>query len=97
MIWRSTGGVPAVRSGTIPGPESEIRTPSPPAEAAFLTGLDRSKTGLSGDALANFTIYDCGDTFGQEGRDFIRLNAGCARRTLGEILNKIYGEYQKRF
>lgn len=57
-------------------------------EATYLMWLDCSGLGISGDELADFIIRDCqvavsrGDGFGQEGKNFIRLNIGCPTSTL---------------
>ena len=72
-------------------------------EATYLMWLDCTQLGLSGDALADFIIHDCkvavnrGDGFGEEGKDFIRLNIGCPQSTLKQGLDRIYEQYVKRF
>lgn len=72
-------------------------------EATYLMWLDFSALGLSGDALADFVINDClvavsrGDSFGEEGKDFIRLNIGCPRATLKKALDQIWEQYRTRF
>lgn len=72
-------------------------------EATYLMWLDCTELGISGDELANFVIQDCkvavsrGDGFGQEGKNFIRLNIGCPTAVLKQGLDQIYQQYQKRF
>ena len=72
-------------------------------EATYLMWLDCTELGISGDELANFIIQDCkvavsrGDGFGQEGKNFIRLNIGCPTAVLKQGLDQIYQQYQKRF
>ncbi|ERK56852.1 MULTISPECIES: MalY/PatB family protein [Oscillospiraceae] len=72
-------------------------------EATYLMWLDCSELGISGDELANFLIQDCkvavsrGDGFGQEGKNFIRLNIGCSTAVLKQGLDQIFQQYQKRF
>lgn len=72
-------------------------------EATFLMWLDCSELGLSGDALADFVIHECkvgvsrGDGFGDEGKNFIRLNIGCPRKTLEQVLDQIHEQYVKQF
>ena len=72
-------------------------------EATYLMWLDCSGLGISGDELADFIIQDCqvavsrGDGFGQEGKNFIRLNIGCPTSTLKMGLDRIYEQYKKRF
>ena len=72
-------------------------------EATYLMWLDCTQLGLSGDDLADFIIHDCkvavnrGDGFGEEGKDFIRLNIGCPQSTLKQGLDRIYEQYVKRF
>lgn len=72
-------------------------------EATYLAWLDCSEMGMEGDALADFFINRCkvainrGDSFGPEGKKFVRLNFGCPRITLEKGLGQIYAEYQKLF
>lgn len=72
-------------------------------EATYLMWLDCTELGIAGDELANFIIQDSkvavsrGDGFGQEGRNFFRLNIGCPTATLKQGLDQIYQQYIKRF
>lgn len=72
-------------------------------EATYLMWLDCSGLGISGDELAHFIIQECqvavsrGDGFGQEGKNFIRLNIGCPTSVLKQGLDQIYEQYRKRF
>lgn len=72
-------------------------------EATYLAWLDCTELGISGDELAHFIIHDCrvavsrGDGFGQEGKNFFRLNVGCPTSVLKEGLDRIYEQYAKRF
>lgn len=72
-------------------------------EATYLMWLDCTELGISGDDLAKFIIQDCkvavsrGDGFGEEGKNFIRLNIGCPRATLKQGLDMIREQYSKRF
>lgn len=72
-------------------------------ESTYLMWLDCSELGICGDELAHFIIHDCkvavsrGDGFGQEGKNFIRLNIGCPQSTLKQGLDQIYEQYVKRF
>ncbi|WP_297870086.1 MalY/PatB family protein [uncultured Oscillibacter sp.] len=72
-------------------------------ESTYLMWLDCTDLGISGDELARFIIHECrvavsrGDGFGQEGRNFIRLNIGCPTAVLKQGLDQIYQQYQTRF
>lgn len=72
-------------------------------EATYLMWLDFSELNISGDELAHFIIHDCkvavsrGDGFGEEGKNFVRLNIGCPASVLKQGLEQIYEQYQKRF
>ena len=72
-------------------------------ESTYLMWLDCTDLGISGDELARFIIHECrvavsrGDGFGQEGRNFIRLNIGCPTAVLKQGLDQIYRQYQTRF
>lgn len=72
-------------------------------EATYLMWLDCTELGISGDELAHFIIHDCkvavsrGDGFGQEGKNFIRLNIGCPTATLKQGLDQICRQYKTRF
>ena len=72
-------------------------------EATFLMWLDCTGLGISGDELADFFINTCrvavsrGDSFGEEGRDFARLNIGCPTSVLKQGLDQIYEQYKSRF
>lgn len=72
-------------------------------ESTYLMWLDCTELGISGDELARFIIHDCrvavsrGDGFGQEGRNFIRLNIGCPTAVLKQGLDQIREQYVKRF
>lgn len=72
-------------------------------EATYLMWLDCTGLGINGNDLANFIINDCrvavnrGDSFGEEGKDFFRLNIGCTRKTLKTGLNQIYEQYKEYF
>lgn len=72
-------------------------------ESTYLMWLDCTDLGISGDDLARFVIHDCkvavsrGDGFGQEGRNFIRLNIGCPTAVLRQGLDQIYQQYKLRF
>lgn len=72
-------------------------------ESTYLMWLDCTELGISGDELAKFVIHDCkvavsrGDGFGQEGKNFIRLNIGCPTATLKQGLDQIYAQYKERF
>ncbi|MCI8802321.1 MAG: pyridoxal phosphate-dependent aminotransferase [Oscillibacter sp.] len=72
-------------------------------ESTYLMWLDCTDLGISGDELARFIIHECrvavsrGDGFGQEGKNFIRLNIGCPTAVLKQGLDQIYRQYQTRF
>lgn len=72
-------------------------------EATYLMWLDCTELGISGDELAHFIIQDCqvavsrGDGFGEEGKNFVRLNIGCPTATLKQGLDRIFEQYKKRF
>lgn len=72
-------------------------------ESTYLMWLDCTELGISGDELAHFIIHDCklavsrGDSFGQEGKNFFRLNIGCPTSVLQHGLDLILEQYQKRF
>lgn len=72
-------------------------------EATYLLWLDCSELGIAGDELADFIIHECkvgvsrGDGFGEEGRNFIRLNIGCPRTILKKGLDRIYEKYRNKF
>lgn len=72
-------------------------------EATYLMWLDCTGLGISGDALADFFINRClvavnrGDSFGQEGSNFVRLNVGCPISTLKKALEQILEQYRKSY
>ncbi|MEA4934680.1 MAG: aminotransferase class I/II-fold pyridoxal phosphate-dependent enzyme, partial [Lawsonibacter sp.] len=72
-------------------------------EATYLMWLDCRGLGLADDALNDFFTNKClvamnrGSSFGEEGRQFMRMNIACPRATLKEGLDRISALYQKTF
>lgn len=70
-------------------------------EGTYLMWLDCSKLGLSADELADFFInkslvaINRGDSFGEGGAQFTRLNIGCPKSRLQEALKRIENQYKK--
>ncbi|KAA1172784.1 putative C-S lyase [Marinobacter salinexigens] len=80
----------------IPG----IRTTAP--EGTYLMWLDCRGLGLDDTELKRFFVHDAGVgmnpgvSFGAEGRGFMRLNIGCPRSRLEEVLERIEAAVKAR-
>ena len=71
-------------------PEIQIGRP----EGTYLAWLDCRQTGIEGNPYNYFlkkgrVAFNDGETFGNGGQGFVRLNFGCPRSTLTEALNRL--------
>ncbi|MDN6320701.1 MAG: aminotransferase, partial [Marinobacter sp.] len=70
-----------------------IQTQAP--EGTYLMWLDCRNLGLSDAALKRFFVEDArvgmnpGISFGEQGSGFMRLNIGCPKAVLAEVLTRI--------
>ncbi|WP_068774017.1 MalY/PatB family protein [Paenibacillus sp. FJAT-26967] len=72
-------------------PELKVNQP----EATYLLWIDFRELGLSGEELARFLLdeaklaLNAGNSFGQDGEGFMRMNVGCTRQTLEEAMQRL--------
>ncbi len=72
------------------------------SEATFLMWLDCSSMALSQKALVDFFVYKAklglndGESFGENGRGFMRLNVGTSRKVLEQAMSRLSRAWKER-
>ena len=70
-------------------------------QASFLVWLDCREMGMSQEALNDFFVdkahlaLNDGESFGEEGRGFMRLNVGTPRAVLEQALKQLAEAYER--